>query len=522
MAAIAATGSRIKRWAPILEGNLGPAIKSPIMSANIANLLENQCRYNKGALTEAATTADLATYQQYAMALVRRSFPDLLAMNCVAVIPTTGPSGVYFALRFIYENGATKSTAYRQGQKWEIGFDLDETYTNYYAGGSYRPFTTKEGEMLSNWAEGAVSNPWGPTDNPQSADGVAGVGFQLQTPPGAGGSIMRKASIKVVRGAILVGTSAIKSHYTLELQQDMASQQGQDVEANLLEALQFEVQMGIDREILAAMKYVANTPALGGEANLTIDLTQAGGSFNDGRWANERIAGGVVNTILAVAQKLAMANKFGSANFAIVSPDVLAAISMLNNGLYNPTNGYLGSDIEVGQQGGVSAAGTLLSGGIKLYKDLYARNSYALLGYKGSRQGESGIVFMPYIPYIFAKTAGQEDASPRLIVKSRYAIVANLLGAGLFYRQINFTNINTLIAGFAITGASATPFPWETNTFDGNTATQGATNRALNPAAINGIEDYKAGPGSYGWSGTSFVGSEGVLADPNMDPDLTV
>ena len=108
--------------------------------------------------------------------------------------------------------------------------------------------------------------------------------------------------------------------------------------------------------------------------------------------------------------------------------------------------------------GGVADAGSLLNGQIKLYQDIYANASYALVGFKGPRQGESGIIFMPYIPYIFTKTAGQEDGSPRLIVKSRYAIVANLLGAGQFYRIIQFKNVNNVIAGIKLNEA-----PWESN-----------------------------------------------------------
>jgi hypothetical protein len=106
----------------------------------------------------------------------------------------------------------------------------------------------------------------------------------------------------------------------------------------------------------------------------------------------------------------------------------------------------------------VAEAGAILNGGIKIYKDIYANLSYALVGYKGPRQGESGIIFMPYIPYIFVKTAGQEDGSPRLIVKSRYAIVANLLGAGSFYRLVTFQNVNALIFGIDSTNDQQ---PWD-------------------------------------------------------------
>ncbi|MGK3947058.1 hypothetical protein ABK046_52900, partial [Streptomyces caeruleatus] len=75
-------------------------------------------------------TSDFAVYQQYALPLIRRQFPELLAMNTVAVIPTTTPQGIYFALRYLYDD-YLKTTQFRNGQKAEIGFDLDKDYTGY-------------------------------------------------------------------------------------------------------------------------------------------------------------------------------------------------------------------------------------------------------------------------------------------------------------------------------------------------------------------------------------------------------
>ena len=451
--------SLVQKWAPVLESNIGAPIRSQNDASVIATLLENQVKLNKGLLAESANvTADVEVYQQYALPLIRRQFPELLAMKTVAVIPTTTPQGIYFALRYLYE-GTAKTTQFRNGMKKEIGFDLDTDFTGEQPGNG-TPWTTSEGEYLSNYMEGN-----GSTVNNYLDDGV--------TSPG---NMIKKASIKVIKGSVIVGTRAIKSHYTLELQQDLAAVHGQDIEALLLEALQFEIQQEIDREILAAMKYVATTTKLGGEAALTVDLTNANYAGGDGRWSAERIAGGIVNTILAVAQKIAVTSRMGAGNFVIASPDVCAAISTLNNGIYQPN--YLDTKMDMQPSGGVADFGTLVGGGIKVYRDIYATQSYALVGYKGQRQGESGIIFMPYIPYIFTKTAGQEDGSPRLIVKSRYAVVANLLGAGQFYRIVQFSNINKAIMGIDSTNDA---YPWEKSgatgaSFDGGDALGGVNN----------------------------------------------
>jgi hypothetical protein len=231
----------------------------------------------------------------------------------------------------------------------------------------------------------------------------------------------------------------------------------------MLEALQFEIQQEIDREILAAQVFCATNLSLGGEPVIEVDLDTG----VDGRWQAEKIAGGIANTILAVAQKIAVTSRMGAGNYAICSPDVVAALSTLQTGIYVP-NPYLGNAVNGVVDGGVVEVGAMMAGGIRVYRDIYAEESYALVGYKGARQGESGVIFMPYIPYIFTKTAGQEDGSPRLIVKSRYAIVANLLGAGQFYRYVRFENMSSAILG--INSASDTK-PWEvtSSTFDSDT-----------------------------------------------------
>ena len=457
--------SLIQKWAPVLESDIGSPIRSQTDASVLACLMENQVKLNKGFLPESTNvTADVEVYQQYALPLIRRQFPELLAMNTVAVIPTTTPQGIYFALRYLYD-GTKKTTAFRHGQNGEIGFDLWKDFTgyaNYYTGATNGgPWTTSEGEYLSNFMgqQPQYGNPYSALPNgiePNTGSQTGGLGLVYD--PENFRQNMRMASIKVIKGSVIVGTRAIKSHYTLELQQDLAAVHGQDIEALLLEALQFEIQEEIDREILSAMIYVATTPALGGEAAINVNLNALPTDF--ARWAAEKIAAAIVNTILAVSQKIAVVSRMGSGNFVICSPDIVAALSTLNNGIYIPT--YLNTNVTQQPGGGVAEAGTLIGGGIKVYRDIFATVSYALVGYKGARQGESGIIFMPYIPYIFTKTAGQDDGSPRLIVKSRYAVVANLLGAGQFYRFIMFQNVNSAILGIDTQADYADgAYPWE-------------------------------------------------------------
>lgn len=438
--------SLVDKWSVVLESNIGRPIKSHATAGVIATLLENQTKLNKGYLYESAqVTSDVAVYQQYALPLIRRQFPELLAMNVVSVIPTTTPQGIYFALRYLFDAAGVKGSGFRAGEKPEVGYDLE---AGYAGAGATGPFTTSEGETRSLYVDETT------VDGALTGNRDVAMGGSIKT-----------ASIKVIKGSVIVGTRAIKTHYTLELQQDLAAVHGQDIEALMLEALQYEIQQEIDREILAALKFVATNVNLGGEAEVLVDLSSVAGE-----WDGQKLAGGIANTIVAVAQKIAISTRMGSGNFAICSPDIVAALSTLNTGIYNP-GPYMGTAIQNEAQGSVAQVGSLLSGQIAIYRDIFASDSYALVGYKGQRQGESGIIFMPYIPYIFTKTAGQEDGSPRLIVKSRYAIVANLLGSGQFYRKIKFQNVDSVIRGF---DSESDTKPWTANdaTTDASSASE--------------------------------------------------
>ena len=467
--------SYTRKWNAVLNSDLGRKITTRTEASVLATLMETQNKLNHGQLMESANvSSDVAQYQQYALPLIRRQFPELLAMNTVAVIPTTTPHGIYFALRYLYDNEPLKTSQFRFGQKQEIGYDLVADHTGFAT--TFNPWRTAAGEMLSNFSEGTqertgLAYPYGSSYG-QLYNNFGGDTMDGSDELGTYAYNIKKASIKVISGAIRVGTRAIKSHYTLELQQDMAAAHGQDVEALLLEGLQFEIQQEIDREILMAMVMVAQNERLGGEKVITVDLSKTEVGPAKGRWSAESIASGIVNTLIAVSRKISLTTRMGCGNFAIVSPDVAAAIATLNTGIYNP-GGYLGTNVDFQPAGGVADAGTLLNGQIKLYQDIYSNASYALVGFKGGRQGESGIIFMPYIPYIFTKTAGQEDGSPRLIVKSRYAIVANLLGAGQFYRLVQFLNVNNLITGIDL---GAENVPWQSNgSFTGDSLEPGLT-----------------------------------------------
>ena len=317
-----------------------------------------------------------------------------------------------YALRYRY--APTSGTAWANGT--EAGYNtIQPNYTGTGVTSAASGFATAAGEQLSNYYG------TGATWTSPSAD-ISELGMSVEQMP------------------VIAKTRKIRTHYTLEMQQDLASVHGQDIEQILMEGMQYEVQAELDREILQRMVRAAQANPI-----QTIDLSAA---TADGRWSQEKYAN-IANTIVGAANRIAISTRQGAGNFVICSPDIVAALQSLQNGIF--TN--VATAIDGTSQ--VVKVGTLLGGQISVYRDTFTDTglgSYALVGFKGSRPGESGIIYMPYIPYIVQKALGQEDASPRIIVSTRYALVDSIWGSSNYYRLLKFSGIG------ATAGANGTPY----------------------------------------------------------------
>jgi hypothetical protein len=89
----------------------------------------------------------------------------------------------------------------------------------------------------------------------------------------------------------------------------------------------------------------------------------------------------------------------------------------------------------------------MLNDSITIYRDVYAKTDYALVGFKGPGISDCGIIFSPYIMGLTSKAIDPTDFSPRIGVMARYAITDTLLGSGRYYRLLPFSNVGTIIAG---------------------------------------------------------------------------
>jgi len=436
----------IKKWEQA-EGKMSiKDIKDRHIKENIATLLENQERKDMngqevlgeasqgsinygslGGFTDGAAASDSWIFRPIALALVRRTFPDLFANKVVGVQAMSTPVGLAYAMRVIYDDGNGNEAAWDKvpeyggytGSQVGVSGTLAGGHTNTSAdAGTYD--TSGTGEVTSAAEAWTLDNNCNPGES-----ATAGCGDWPQL------------KMRIDQLAITAKTRKLAASFSLEAAQDVKAMHGIDIEREMVQFLQYEVTAEMDREIVYRLKTAAVATANGGEVVPAIDLTGSGTGI-DGRWSGEKYMN-IISAIVYQANKIAVTTRRGPGNFVIVSPAIATALQAAGhqfvayNQNVNPTQ--------------VMAAIGKLNGTLDVYRDQYARTEYALVGYKGPGISDAGVIFSPYIMGLTNRAIHPQDFTPRIGVMSRYAITDTLLGSGRYYRLIPFFNVQKLIPG---------------------------------------------------------------------------
>jgi len=224
---------------------------------------------------------------------------------------------------------------------------------------------------------------------------------------------------------------------------------GIDVDAEITNAMSYEIQAEIDREML--MRMIQS--ALGAGINRGYSIWSPASA--DGRWLVERNRD-FYQRLIIEANRIAVRNRRGAANFIVATPKVCAILEMLPEFQWVPVQGDVST-----QPVGIAKVGSL-GGRFNVYRDTrtevqnsgayaqsgqYSGNTnaieYALLGYKGPEFYDTGIIYCPYIPVMVQRTIGPNDFAPRVGLLTRYGVVDNIFGADLYYHVILVRNLGT-------------------------------------------------------------------------------
>jgi hypothetical protein len=428
----------VKKW-ELAEGKMSiTGIKDRYIKENMAQMLENQAKkdmHGNEIFTEASQGAinqgpnslgmdgqDSWKFRPVALALVRRTFPDLFANKVVGVQAMSTPVGLAYALRVLYDDGGSVEAAWDQ--------------VDQYAGYSGIQNHGASGSLAGNNTQTSAANTGIYDTSATGATTSAGEGWTLDTTSGVvGADEWPQLKLKVDQTAITAMTRKLAASFSVEAAQDIRAMHGIDIEREMVNILQYEITAELDRELLMRMKTAATTVANGGAVITPVNCQTAA---LDGRWAGEKFMGIVAN-ILHQANVIAVKTRRGPGNFVVVSPSIATALQGAGHPFVQYTSNVTATNTVLAPIG-------KLNGTLDVYRDAYARTDYALVGYKGPGISDVGIVFSPYIMGLTNRAVSPDDFSPRVGVMARYAITDSLLGSGRYYRLIPFINVNQLIA----------------------------------------------------------------------------
>ena len=450
----------VEKWTPVLDytSDKVAAISDEHTRLNTAILLENQEKWCFEASNTAASggvfgstgsgfggavpnsdsyaTGD-ARLPKVLIPMIRRTFPELITNEIVGVQPMTGPVGLAFAMRYKYEatalgypaNGGDGSnsagsisgnTATSQGK--EIGYNYLNT-----------AFTGTSSARLSGGTAfaGLVED-----------SGVAALLSQFELT-----SNIPQVTVSFEKTAVEAGTRRLAAKWSVELEQDLKNMNGIDIDAELTNAMSYEIQAEIDREMIARMIQTCLNAGAG------VGFSTWSAISADGRWSGER-ARDFYNRIVVEANRVAIRNRRGAANFIIATPRICAILETLPNFTWMPVTGSVNT-----APVGIAKVGAV-GGRFQIYRDTrteaqstqsYANAGYAvgrattvdyaLLGYKGPEYYDTGIVYCPYIPVMVQRTIGPNDFSPRVGLLTRYGVVDHIFGASLYYHMVICTGL---------------------------------------------------------------------------------
>jgi hypothetical protein len=460
----------LEKWSPVLDysSNNVKGIEDDHTRLNTAILLENQENWcieeanvsggagvfntgtssnggTGGALTptgDGAYASGDARLPKILIPMIRRTFPELITNEIVGVQPMSGPVGLAFALRYKYQSEALGAGPAKGDSSAGKG-NHDRDHGGSTSGEAGYQFLDSRFTGTENTDLSGKTGEW---EFEESDRGVAQAlaNYELT-------SEIPQMEISFEKTAVEAGTRRLAARWSVELEQDLKNMNGIDIDTELTNAMSYEIQAEIDREMIMRMVQVALNAGSGKGYSSWSPKTA------DGRWMAERNRD-LYAKIIVEANRIAVRNRRGAANFLIATPKVCAILEMLPEFQWMQVQGSVNT-----QPVGIARVGNL-GGRFNVYRDTRteAQNpaftgegsgqyssghspelNYVLLGYKGPEFYDTGIIYCPYIPVMVQRTIGPNDFAPRVGLLTRYGVVDNIFGADLYYHLILIKDLNS-------------------------------------------------------------------------------
>ena len=489
----------VRKWTPVL--NKCREV-TPQKFGLMAAILENQYNHwnpeNKSVILEdQTTTANIADFTRFALPLIRKSYPKLIADNLVGVQPMSQPASLIFYIRYRYALSKGQTVAgtqimrqnTSQAYSRQNGWALDPYYSSQevrgedatITGGTVISATLAHRPVLAGtvtlevFASAADASPdcndavpcirvsFDSNGNPDvvlvSEDcGTDFEGIEVDTTSTGGTEFTHstgQVQVTLSSGSLPTGAVArVNYEYDLEAN-PFQPEVTLSIDSDSVAAVTRKLKTSWSLEAAQDLKSVHNIDA---ESTLTDLMADEMVAEIDREILNDLIiaaairanhnfataAGASVNftdrNIALLYKTLEVANIIhrttlrGPANWMVMSADICSKFEQLNDFRASDAFTTEGTDI------GIMNVGTIQSK-MKIYKDPLFPNCKILMGFKGSSVLDSGYFYAPYIPLLSTPTVLDPNSyTPSKGIMCRYGKKL-IEDGGLFFATINVTNL---------------------------------------------------------------------------------
>lgn len=382
--------------------------------AIVAPLLETQKQYiTEAAAANVSGAGAIGNFQKIMIPMIRRIIPGTIATEIVGVQPMTGPVGLAYSLRFKYSDAVATGNA---ASDIAAG---DETFGN-------------NGKTLRFYSGGMGVG----------VDGVAGTADDVATGLAASTLDMeafggRSLQLEVLKQTVSAGTRKLQAKWTVEAMQDLSSQHGLDLEAEITAALSAEIVSEIDNEIINDLAVLAGTVE-------TFDMASTSFTGQPSFVGDRHAVLGVL--INKVCNEIARKTRRGAGNFVIVSPLVASVLQSASRSVFAPAvQGSFESPTNTRMIG-------TLNGTIKVYSYVYHATGTEpiIVGYKGGNgEIDTGYFYCPYIPLMSSNVVTDPNTyNPQISLMTRYgkatfeSASSSLGNSADYYGRITVANLS--------------------------------------------------------------------------------
>lgn len=443
----------------LLEGLTSSDLKLPSQEvANMRLMLNNEAKDLENQVSEGTISSDVQQFVPIFLPLVRRVMPKLVANELLGIQPLTTPTGYIFAINFRYTGSSDYSakptnvgqiiefTQSAEAEKVTVGKTLKFSGGTLVGAIDNAKVLYKEGNYVlidkngvpagANIEAGTTDGATGVTDtvkatysNELSFEKVLkGYTGSHDTAKGETlGTDMAEIGFNIERKFVEAKTRKLKAKYTVELYQDLKAIHGLNADEELMNMMAIEVESELNREIIDFVN-----------SNSTVtpdfEINQIPGRYEIEKFAHLAVR------ISHEAREIARTCRRGVGNIIIASPKVVTILESLNGYRCIESDGKITNNANPGVVGYFE--------GKKVIIDIFAKNDYVTVLYKGSDRRDALGFYAPYVPMSFIRTTNVESGQPAIILASRYGLVTNPISPELYSRtfSVNFSDVKSLPA----------------------------------------------------------------------------